>query len=206
MLTTADEFNQLLYKIQDQNAPSLAVLLPSTEHIYNVDLNSRTIEAPEFVGILKDHLAETIFFKCPRYFDNIDLTNTVCIIEYVNAVGTPFIWAVPYYDVDTLSVQDPSTGIDEPYILFPWTIEQGATEVAGTITFTMRFYRLDDSGTILQYNMNLLPAQTTVLNGLDPENSSLKYKEASDVLANYAETVLQYLKDASDIGVFWIDL
>ena len=113
---------------------------------------------------------------------------------------------MPYYDVDTLSVQDPSTGIDEPYILFPWTIEQGATEVAGTITFTMRFYRLDDSGTILQYNMNLLPAQTTVLNGLDPENSSLKYKEASDVLANYAETVLQYLKNASDIGVFWIDL
>ena len=201
MITSAEEYYRLLYKIQDQNAPSLAVLLPSNEKIYSIDLNSRTIEAPKYVSVEKDHMAEAIYFKCPRYYDNFDLTNTVCVIQYINAEGTPYMYAVPFYDVDTLSTLDPEEGIDEPYMLFPWVIEEGATRVAGPIKFSIRFYKLDDSGTRILYNLNLLPAETTVLEGLDAD---IEYDTYEDVLAKYAETVLGYLKNASDIGVFWI--
>lgn len=224
MITSAEEYNALLYKIQDQNAPSLAVLLPSDEKIYSIDLDSRTIEAPEYISVEADHMAETIWFKCARYYDNIDLSNTVCLVEYINADGTPYIWAVPFYDVVSLSAHDPDTGIEEPQMLFPWVIEQSATRTPGDIKFSMRFYKLDDSGTYLVYNLNLLPNQTTVLKGIDSDVNAghvVEYDdegrpirstnaflgtEATNTLAIYAETVLQHLKDASDIGVYWIKL
>ena len=39
MVTNMQEYYDLLYRIQDQNKPSLAVLIPSTETIYDVDYN-----------------------------------------------------------------------------------------------------------------------------------------------------------------------
>lgn len=224
MITSAEEYNALLYKIQDQNAPSLAVLLPSDEKIYTVDLETRKIEAPEYISVEADHMAETIWFKCARFYDNIDLSNTVCLIEYINAEGTPYLWAVPFYDVTTLSSQDPDLGIDEPMMLFPWVIENSATRTPGDIKFSIRFYKLDSSGKILDYNLNLLPSQTTVLKGIDSDVNAghvIEYdsegnivdshnafigKEATNTLALYAESVLEYLKKASDIGVYWIKL
>ena len=201
MITSAEEYYKLLYKIQDQNAPSLAVVLPTDEKIYNIDLESRTIESPEYVSVEQDHLSEVIYFKCPRYYDSMDLSTTVCIINYINAEGTPYLFAVPFYDVDTLSSHDVDAGTEEAYLLFPWVIERGATAIAGDIQFSIRFYKLDPSGTIVQYSLNTLPAKTTVLKGIDKEADMEPY---TDILAQYAETVLGYLKNASDIGVFWI--
>ena len=48
MITSAQEYFANLYRIQDQNPPTFALLLPSTEKIYDINLNARTIEAPEF--------------------------------------------------------------------------------------------------------------------------------------------------------------
>ena len=123
MKTTSQEYYNLLHQIQDENAPSIAVLLPGTENIYEIDLNKRTIESPEFLSVSRDHKAETIYFKCPRYFDNIDLTNLVCVVEYINANGDGRVYAVPYYDVDSFSLLDEENDIYEPMILFPWCID-----------------------------------------------------------------------------------
>lgn len=51
MMTERPEYLDLLYKIQDENKPSLAILLPGSEHIYNVDLAARKIEAPEYLSV-----------------------------------------------------------------------------------------------------------------------------------------------------------
>ena len=95
MITTAEDYYGLLYKVQDKNAPSIAVLLPTDEKIYEVDLNTRQIEAPEYVSVSSDHLAEVIYFKCPRFYDGVDLAETTCVIEYVNAEGTAYV-AAPF--------------------------------------------------------------------------------------------------------------
>lgn len=92
MITTAKEFYANLYRIQDQNPPTLALLLPSEERIYNVDLNTRTIEAPEYLSVETDHRAEAIYFKMPRFFGNVDLTETTGIIQYINADGENHIY------------------------------------------------------------------------------------------------------------------
>ena len=50
MQTISTEYWRNLYRIQqDNNLPSLAVLLPSTENIYDINLNTRKVQAPEFL-------------------------------------------------------------------------------------------------------------------------------------------------------------
>lgn len=167
MITTPEEYFAKLYQIQDNNLPTIALLLPSDETIYNVDLNSRMIEAPEFLSTETDHFAETIYFKVDRYFDNMDLTKTVCIIQYendsaVNADGDPaggFAYLVPFYDITHFE--------EENKILIPWAIGGPATAAAGNVTFAIRFYKFNAEGTSLTYNLNTLPATSKILHGMN---------------------------------------
>ena len=106
MITTPRDYYNLYHRIQSENAPSLAILLPTDERIYNVDLNSRVVEAPEYLGVERDHRAEVIYFKVNRFYDFFDLTQSVCVIQYINALGESRAYVVPYYDIDTLSGHD----------------------------------------------------------------------------------------------------
>ena len=80
MITTPQDYNSKLHLIKNTNKPSIAVLLPSDEKIYNINLSERKIEAPEYLSIEKDHYAETIYFLVDRYYDNVDLVETTCIV------------------------------------------------------------------------------------------------------------------------------
>ena len=62
MITTAQEYFALYHQVTSGNPPDLAVLLPSNENIYNIDLNTRTIQAPENLGVAGDQRAEVIYF------------------------------------------------------------------------------------------------------------------------------------------------
>jgi hypothetical protein len=125
------------------------------------------IEAPADIGVDLDHNAETIYFKVDRYFDNMDLTKTVCIIQYendsaVNADGDPaggFVYLVPFYDIAHFE--------EENKILIPWAIGGPATAAAGNVTFAMRFYKFNADGTSLVYNLNTLPATSKILHGMN---------------------------------------
>ena len=154
MITTPQEYYDLLYRIQDENKPTLALLLPSDEKIFEIDLNTRKIDAPKYLSVELDHKAETIYFKIARYYDNIDLANMTCIVQYINAKGEGRIYAVPYYDVDTYS--------DENMMLFPCCIDGEATKAAGDVSYSVRFYDIDESGTYLRYNISTLPSKSEV--------------------------------------------
>lgn len=207
MKTASQEYYNLLHQIQDENAPSIAVLLPGTENIYEIDLNKRTIESPEFLSVSRDHKAETIYFKCPRYFDNIDLTNLVCVVEYINANGDGRVYAVPYYDVDSFSLLDEENGVYEPMILFPWCIDGEATRVGGEVTYAVRFFQLNDTGTKMIYNLNTLTAKSKVLHGIEIVNADFEDSEdESNYLATCLEQVMSYAKKASDRDLYWISL
>ena len=67
MITTVEDYYGLLYKVQDQNPPNTAIRLPSDEPVYEIDLDSRTVEAPDFVSVSKDHYSE-IIFQVPSLF------------------------------------------------------------------------------------------------------------------------------------------
>lgn len=103
MITTAEEYLNSLWAINDGNTPSRAVLLPSDEIIYNINLDTRVIETPSVLSVQGDHVAETIYFLVDRMFGDTDLANTTCVIQYINANDKEGFQIVPFYDVSTFS-------------------------------------------------------------------------------------------------------
>lgn len=196
MKTESKEYYDLLYEIQDFNKPSLAVLLPGTEKIYDVDLNTRTIEAPEYLSVESDHRSEYIYFKTGRYYDNLDLSGAVCIVQYINALGEPRVFAVPFFDVDTFS--------DDNQMVFYWRIDQEVTKAAGDVEFSIRFYLLDENyvDKKLIFNLNTLPASSKVLTGIDFDPEGFKPNE--DWMATYLDQIAKAAKEAYEKDVYWV--
>jgi len=62
MVTNSQEYANKLWEIQNNAPTSRAILLPSNEEIYEIDLNKRSISVPKFLSVAKDHQAETIYF------------------------------------------------------------------------------------------------------------------------------------------------
>lgn len=77
MITDSKEYFRLLYRIQDENPPTVALLAPRYEPIIDIDLDTRTISTPEFLSINTDHRSETVYFKCARYYNEVDLFSNV---------------------------------------------------------------------------------------------------------------------------------
>ena len=194
MITTPKEYYDLLYRIQDENKPSLAVLLPNDEKIYEIDMNSRKIEAPKYLSVELDHRAETIYFKVGRYYDNIDLANMTCVVQYINAKGEGRVYPVPFYDVETYA--------DENMMLFPWCIDGEATKASGNVTYSVRFYDIDESATYMRYNMSTLPSKSEVLHGI---SSKTDIDDSNDYLLNFKDQILAQLKKVSEYDLYWID-
>lgn len=203
MITTAAEYEQNLVWIHDNNAPALAVLLPSDERIYNIDLNKRVIETPEFLSVEKDHRAECVYFLVDRFFDNMDLSTTTCVIQYKNAQGEERVYAVPYYDIQTYHDEK------QPKMLIPWAVGGEATKYAGEVIFSIRFYKMNTvfdpnnpnsvENRYFTFNLNTQPSKSQVLYGLEIDG-----EEESDYLANIRDEI--YQKIAMLEHLKWIDI
>ena len=102
-------------------------MAPKYEPIIDVDLDTRTISTPEFLSVNSDHRSETVYFKCARYYNDIDLSQMCGIIQYINAAGEGRVYPIPFYDLDTCSSEE------RPMMLFPWCIEGEATKKAGDV-------------------------------------------------------------------------
>lgn len=189
MITTSKEYFANLHILQNVDAPTYA-LLPSSEKTYNIDLNSRTVEAPKFLGLEKDQSSQTIYFKVDRYADYMDLAQTCCVIQCNNAHNETKYYPVPFYDIYKFA--------GEKKIVFPWCLDINITEFAGPIQFSIRFFKvgsvlnqLNESVPVLTYNLNTLPAKSTILAGIkeyepvDPEKDTyfLKPGEADRIWA-----------------------
>lgn len=200
MITTPADYESLLYLIQDQNRQTIAITLPTEEKIYHIDLDSRTIEAPPYLSVEYDHNAETVYFTVDRYFDGTDLArdDIYLVIQYENANPDKkkrgYIYAPPFIDITTYS--------KEGKILFPWVIEGPATAFAGTVTFSVKFYRLNSLGNY-EFNLNTLPSKSIVLSGMDIYENSENYQyDADTVEAIYLR--LNQLENTRDL--YWLTI
>ena len=131
-----DEISTLdqLVDIQAKYAPS-QVYLPFAHNIYEVNLNERQIYGPDVLSVQRDHKSEVLYFKLDRYFDYMDLTNTVCIVEYIlpdDKERIPHIYIVPYYDSTKFMKEDK--------ILVPWAVGGAATSKNGILEYALRFF------------------------------------------------------------------
>ena len=201
MITSAYEYLSHLQEIQNINLRKERLNIPEDEPIYAIDLNTRTIETPTFLSVETDHTAETVFFKVDRYFDTIDLADSTCIIQYVNAKGQTYIYAVPVYDVQTLAT--------EGKMLIPWVIQGPATIAPGTIRYAIRFYHLNKVPITIQsenelittgeynyefdYIINTVPSTSRILSGLGDNGYSMAQGTFEEELSKQTATSLEQI-------------
>ena len=197
MQTISTEYWRNLYRIQqDNNLPSLAVLLPSTENIYDINLNTRKVQAPEFLSNYTDHAAEVIYFKCDRFFDYMDLSTCTIVVQYINAKGESRLYAVPFVDVATCSLENK--------MLIPWCVDGNVTAQAGEVTFSIRFYKIDIDGEYVTYNLSTLPVKTKVLEGLNVIEGNPEPFELAPSQYEYLVSLVESIPRDNDLE--WIVL
>ena len=169
MITEPSEFRQRLQEIQNSVKITFAHL-PSNEPRFIIDANSREINIPfefSFLGVIGDHKAETIYFEIDRYFDDVDLSEHTCVIQFINKNPKTLRFNEGFYPVTTMDVNS----IDGK-IIFGWNIMNDATQIAGDIHFSIRFYSID-SNNKFTYNFNTLTANSIILDTLDVKRTSI---------------------------------
>lgn len=204
MITTSTEYHEKLWLIQNQNFPKKAIL-PKAEKIYHIDLKTRKIDSPEFLSVQKDHSAESIYFSIPRYMDYMDLAETVCIIQYRLKDGTVGIYHVPFYDITS------QNQYGNEKIIFPWLLSGEATALSGPIEYSMRFFRIENLSTSetekkfkFLYNLNTLPATSTILYGMDVQTEDITGK--FDIEPTIYDAILAALSEMQRQDIYWIEM
>lgn len=207
MITTAEEYKEQLWLLSHNNAPRKAIL-PEAEKIYHIDIKTRIIDSPQFLSVQKDHNAESIYFSVQRYVDYIDLAEMACIVQYkigLNLETGPKLglYRVPFYDITTYN-----TPGDEK-LIFPWLLTGQATSISGPVEYSIKFFKVEEITKSPKqykylYNLNTLPATSTVLYGMDVQAESLD--DTLDITATYADAVSQELTEFSKKDIYWIEL
>lgn len=100
-------------------------IIPTDEsRIYDIDLDTRTIQVPNFLSVTEDHNSSVIWFRVDRFYDDIDLYGTSCWIEYRNALKQEFICT---------TYPKPFVHDTHDVLYIPWPITKAATEGSGTV-------------------------------------------------------------------------
>ena len=203
MITTAEQYNANLHLIHNINPPTYATL-PNADNIYNIAINTREIDAPQFLAVEKDNISETIYFIVDRYADYMDLATTSCVITYINAAGNTRIYAVPFYDIYTYGSQKK--------IILPWCLDIGVAEAPGEVEFAIQFFKVGEVlnpetqivEKVIQYSLNTLPAKSKVLVGMTVKEFEESYKLAPDQfnqLLDRINIIERYQQDK--YGTYW---
>lgn len=141
------------------NTPSLLLLEPETEPVIEIDSDLRKITVPRElynIGVVGDHLAEVIYFKCPRYFDGKDLSKHTCIIRCINAGNE-------YFEIPTVEMT-----VENNILHFGWELDNCATRYSGIIKFTVQFETVNNG---IKYQWQTTPATLNILAGLNIEET-----------------------------------
>lgn len=197
MITSREEYLNNLFRIQSESPPIiLSPGVPAEEPMYEIDLNTRSIDAPKFLSVEKDHNAEVVYFVMDRFFDNLDLSSTVGIVQFINAEGKSGFYPIPFYDIDTLK--------SDNKIIIPWMIDGRATREAGDIKFAFCFYLLDGDKNYM-FLLNTLPAKSKILYGMNLHETmdSPEFVLPAEELL-YINQEIQSLKREFDM--YWYDV
>lgn len=208
MIVSPQEYNSLLHRLTDPNKFTAFLRIPEDEPIHKVDLEKRFINVPEFLSVEKDHNSEIIWFEIDRFYDNIDLYNGSCWIQYINADGEEYFYNAPLYVVSE------KYGSDK--IIFPWAISKQVAKKSGVVQFSFQFFKLSEDGNRFLYVLNTQPAKSKILTGMfiDPT----QFLEDDDALDDdyipqreWLADQIKVLTDAyntltKDYELYWIEV
>lgn len=159
MIVSPQEYNSLVHGLINPNEFIHMFRIPEDEPIYQIDLNERKIYAPTFLSVEEDHNSEIIWFEADRFYDNFDLYDSTCWIQYRNAEKREFYYAAPIIIPTTLK-----NGKEK--ILIPWAISKEVAAKTGTVQFSFQFFKLSEDATKYLYILNTQVASSKILAGL----------------------------------------
>lgn len=158
-------FAALKAKLDNNEIPKYKYFrLPLDEPYFQVNMSNRIITVPqEFnnygLGVKGDANAELVFFEVDRFYDTVDLydEDLSCWIQWQNTSDK------------TASGRGNSVGIlkdaTEDKIYIGWIITENMTKVAGSLEFTLRWFRRENNE--ITYSVSTQKASCAIKNSLD---------------------------------------
>jgi hypothetical protein len=139
----------------------------------------------------EDHRATTVYFEVARYFEDVDLFNCTCIIEYINGGGHPRVYPVTLKDL--IKGQDNNGRIIDKMVL-AWNVGSEATLYKGDIQFCITFYKvsyeLTENGQItdceLIYALHTAPAVGYIMHGMEYDKEQETEKTNCYTIADHS--------------------
>ena len=182
--------------------------LPIDEECFEINANTRAINIPASfkkngVAIQGDDLAEIVYFKIDRYFDYMDLANTVIFIQWEtprDASGNIIKSVSPAYIKDIES---------EPgKLIFGWALSDAITGTAGTLKFSVRFFQWKNDETEgeenaskeIVYSFSTLTASVTIHPSINFNPETDEYK-----LDDVGERLIERIKESQIVGGYGAD-
>ena len=154
------------------------IRLPLDESLFEINLNQRLITIPSgnnVYAVTNDDHAETVYFKCARYFDTVDLgsddMNIIIQSRFTNDEGEEIYKIFKAQKVDVDSIPN--------HIVFGWIIPKEITQKDGSITISVRFYQLNETNTAFTYSLGTQPTSIQVLRSF---NFSVSDLDDSDIV------------------------
>lgn len=158
------------------------LMAEATEDIIDIDLTLGTINIPPTIthlGVESEKDMRYLYFRAPRQFNNIDMSEFDIVIYYFNAALQMNFYPVPTHDK---TVSD-----DNNYVLFTWIVDEFATKYKGNVEFNVSFRELDEDGKLKRV-LNTIPVTLPVLDGTVSDNAlATSYPDLfAELLARFA--------------------
>lgn len=185
------------------NATELLSVESEEPHIVIDD--NRIITVPDKLkrlAVQYDHDIETVTFDCPRYWDNLDMSQMKIYINYLRSdtyTGT--------YKAQNITVD----ASDDTIMHFTWTVSKNVSMVFGKIVFLVCVRKTDESGNEVNHWNSELCKDCYVSEGLEVDGEELKelypdvidqwYNEVLGVIGEM-ETFKEELIGMRDSGEF----
>ena len=185
------------------NAKELLSVESEEPHIVIDD--NRIITVPDKLkrlAVQYDHDIETVTFDCPRYWDDLDMSQMKIYINYLRSdtyTGT--------YKAQNITVDE----TDDTIMHFTWTVSKNVSMVFGKIVFLVCVRKTDESGNEVNHWNSELCKDCYVSEGLEVDGEELKelypdiidqwYNEVLGVIGE-VETFKEELIGMRDSGEF----
>ena len=148
------------------NATELLSVESEEPHIVIDD--NRIITVPDKLkrlAVQYDHDIETVTFDCPRYWDDLDMSQMKIYINYLRSdtyTGT--------YKAQNITVDE----TDDTIMHFTWTVSKNVSMVFGKIVFLVCVRKTDESGNEVNHWNSELCKDCDVSEGLEVDGEELK--------------------------------
>ena len=190
-MSQADE----LLKSLSGEGISLQLANPETEpHIVVGD--DRFISVPselQRIAVQYDHDVETVTFDCPRYWDDLDMSDLSIYINYMRKDRVVGVYKATDISVDTAN---------DRIMHFNWKISRNVTEVVGQLKFLICIKKGDADGNEVNHWNSELNTEMYISEGLEAGEGFFDSYPADIITQweNEVQAVKDILLDARDSG------